>query len=1351
MKKLFSIFCCLLLSVSMVTQAQVNSTSHEVNVKGTVKVTRHNAPQAVQDWNWTGDLEASDIDSWSVSDWTDKLYLEVVTNCCGTFGFEFKTTDRDYDVDGNLIIPAGVYIMADNGSAVEGNAINGYTTDEINGCFQFTDGNNWWIFDSGKVTVTKPDGRMSVNLYAWDDGNNQNNFNVYPPDNTIRQNQTINLSITNSNFTQSGDQFIFDATSSDGYRVRIRVRSSVIEGTYPTSKIRFFGNNTKETFVTLPNSTIKEMDMGQAQVTQTDGRYSIDAYITSTDRIEYHIVGTPISYSVSVASNDASLGTVNSAGGSYLFGANSGTFTASATIGIFDGWYLDGNKVNSSTSNYTLSNGGLSIQLLNLQSNHTLEARFNVSGGSYAVNYGVSPVGAGSITSAKYGDAPGTPFDSGDVLAGGSSVTLTAGNNSGYRFDKWSNNVTANPYTFLLSKDTTLTAQFIKTYVITVTSSVGGSATGSGTYDVGMNASLTATSTNEHLYIFDHWLKDGNNYAGGTTITPTVTANATYTAVFRAANAGTITGYANPLYGSAAVSPSGSQAGGTAVTLTVTPNSGYMFVQWEDGNTDNPRTVYVDGDATYTAQFAVETPLCGSVKYNTANHEIIWEKHGDQDWASAYMTWNSANDMFVRVRASDYTDNSMNHIQLCFWVDDFSVTYNGTIGPKAGTYTVVQPYVAGWNSGNNYWDLDASYLNNAVVGSDPDYVIGGWRTDLNMIWTTSHSPYCAYIANQTCDYCSPTDFLGVPVGSTVKVAKGEGGNCYVEVRNALGRLLFTIGDPATTPVTHALAWDANGGELSGTYTAAGSVNEGTSITAPTATRTGYTFTGWSPAFTGTMPSANTTYVAQWTANTHNVSWVTDGNALTGSYTNGTTAYGTTIVAPETPTKNATAQYTYTFNGWTPAVDATMPDNDVTYTATWTQAKVQYTLTWDFAGGTTATAEDNYTHGLIDWGTVITAPANPTRDGYTFNGWNETPAENMPAANTTYTANWTEKITTYSVQFLAGDHGKSVSATAGGSDIESGITPVPANTSVTLTAEPRNFYHFVAWVDSDTPSDTLSKEKEYTFTLSDNVNLTAVFARDETIILEDNHKTKAVDPAEEWYEDYVYLLEDLDGATVNVLYKRTMNPNTWCVFALPFDYSLRSSSSVLKGKVYELGEFIYTTTGMTLNFPPVGQRIEANKPYLFYSSGNDKTTDLVFNNVRLQPIANNSYSINNSGEGNVGGRIIFNATTSYVRLDEGKDEDAKKKTIYLSGNRLYYLNTENASWMRAFRGYFTLDAELQYLPPRVRIVLEGQTTTEVEVVTDTRDNSGNVRKYIENGVLVIEREGVRYDATGARRN
>lgn len=42
---------------------------------------------------------------------------------------------------------------------------------------------------------------------------------------------------------------------------------------------------------------------------------------------------------------------------------------------------------------------------------------------------------------------------------------------------------------------------------------------------------------------------------------------------------------------------------GTNHQTTATPNECYRFVQWSDGNTDNPRTITVTGDATYTAEF----------------------------------------------------------------------------------------------------------------------------------------------------------------------------------------------------------------------------------------------------------------------------------------------------------------------------------------------------------------------------------------------------------------------------------------------------------------------------------------------------------------------------------------------------------------------------------------------------------------------------------------------------------------------------------------------------------------------------------------------------------------------------
>lgn len=39
------------------------------------------------------------------------------------------------------------------------------------------------------------------------------------------------------------------------------------------------------------------------------------------------------------------------------------------------------------------------------------------------------------------------------------------------------------------------------------------------------------------------------------------------------------------------------------ITLEAIPSEGYEFVKWQDGSTDNPRTIIVTGDATYTAKF----------------------------------------------------------------------------------------------------------------------------------------------------------------------------------------------------------------------------------------------------------------------------------------------------------------------------------------------------------------------------------------------------------------------------------------------------------------------------------------------------------------------------------------------------------------------------------------------------------------------------------------------------------------------------------------------------------------------------------------------------------------------------
>ena len=73
-------------------------------------------------------------------------------------------------------------------------------------------------------------------------------------------------------------------------------------------------------------------------------------------------------------------------------------------------------------------------------------------------------------------------------------------------------------------------------------------------------------------------------------------------------------------------------------------------------------------------------------------------------------------------------------------------------------------------------------------------------------------------------------------------------------------------------------------------------------------------------------------------------------------------------------------------------------NDHTLYAQWTVN--QYTITFDSAGGS---AVDSITE---DFGSEITAPTNPTKQGYTFDGWDPELPETMPAGDLQLTAQWT---------------------------------------------------------------------------------------------------------------------------------------------------------------------------------------------------------------------------------------------------------------------------------------------------------------------------------------------------------
>ena len=233
------------------------------------------------------------------------------------------------------------------------------------------------------------------------------------------------------------------------------------------------------------------------------------------------------------------------------------------------------------------------------------------------------------------------------------------------------------------------------------------------------------------------------------------------------------------------------------------------------------------------------------------------------------------------------------------------------------------------------------------------------------------------------------------------------------------------------------------------------VNYGTLPAAPTETPTKeadaqytYTFKGWDKEIAEVKGEA--TYNAEFdsTLRSYKITFKNGEQVLKEETVN----YGTLPTPPaDMPTKEADAQYTYTFKGWDKTVENVT--GEATYNAEFNSTLRSYKIT--FKNGEQVLKEET-----VNYGTLPAAPTEtPTKEAdaqytYAFKGWDKEIAEVTGEA--TYNAEFTPTLRSYKITFKNGEQVLKEET------VDYGTMPAAPETNPTKGYDSENHYSFKGW-------------------------------------------------------------------------------------------------------------------------------------------------------------------------------------------------------------------------------------------------------------------------------------------------
>ena len=445
----------------------------------------------------------------------------------------------------------------------------------------------------------------------------------------------------------------------------------------------------------------------------------------------------------------------------------------------------------------------------------------------------------------------------------------------------------------------------------------------------------------------------------------------------------------NAAFGTATLNPAaGTHKSGTSFTATATPATGYKFVKWSDGSTTNPYTFTLENDLDLKAEFEIQ-------KFTIA----FYEEDGTTKIEEKVYDYNSAITAPSAATKEGYT--------FAGWTPALpeKATADGTY--KA-TYTI-NKYKVKFVKDDGTTVVSESELEYGATITAPanptkeGHTFKAWSPAVDATVPAKDVTYKAtYTVNKY-------KVAFVAEGTTVKEETLDFGTAITapEAPAKEGYTFKSWGDVlATVPaqdVTYTAQYEINKYKViykvDGAEYQSVDVEFNAAITAIAApTREGYTFSGWS-AIPATMPAENVTVTGSFTVNQYKVTFVAEGTTVKEE----TLDFGTTITAPEAPAKEG-----YTFKSWGDVPITTVPAQNVTYTAQYEINK--YKIIYKVDGAEHQSVD-------VEFNAAITAIAEPTKEGYTFSGWSAIPAT-MPAENVTVTGSFI--VNQYKVTFVAGE-------------------------------------------------------------------------------------------------------------------------------------------------------------------------------------------------------------------------------------------------------------------------------------------------------------------------------------------